>query len=625
MDQNEIIVTQEIIPEVIADLAGEPELAVDTETTGLEPFKSNELFSIIIVSPTKGYYFNFNWYSELGVEKYVLKDKAALKPIFDTPRLWIFQNAKFDLHFLAKAGLLPVGEYYDTKVGARILYNIHESYSLDALAERELGERKDDAVMTWLEANKCYAMVPAPGRKKMTKNYHFDQVPFDIISKYGIKDGKLTLAVKQKQMEQYIETDLPVMKNEMRLITTLYDMENLGIKIDREYVEKAAAHELARVEKYVDEWGKLIGSELVDSGEYLKPVFEGFGFTIPWTDKMEPNVDAEVIAGIDHNSARILEAYRDAEKRYTTLMGILSAADSNDVVHTNFRQDGTVTGRMSSFGPNLQNLSAEDGGEYPIRRAFIPREGFFFVSIDYKQMEFRLLLDYANERELIGKIMDGHDPHDSTAELTGLSRKAAKTLNFGLVYGMGIKKLGKAIGVDEGEAKAFKFKYFDALPKVREFLWGAARRQEQRGFTWNWFGRRFFLREKRFSYRAPNSIIQGGCADICKIAMNNIHYYLTDKKTKMLIQVHDEILFEVSFDEVNLIAMLQNFMEKAYPYRNIPLTCSVSYSLKSFHDMTEVDSLGDLIAGVQSEGTGISNKGSEASKDATEHVVFQSQ
>jgi len=617
----DILVTDEILGKVLVELSRDEELSTDTETTGFDSFLECELFSIIVSNATKNFYFNFNWYAEPGLEQYHLKDKLKLKPLFDTPRLWIFQNAKFDLHFLKKAGLLPVGEYYDTQVGGRILYNIHDHYSLDAMSERDLGERKDDAVMKWLEENKCYQMVPVPGRKKAFKNYFFNQVPFEIISTYGCKDGRLTYDLKQFQCKEYLETDMPVVKSEMRLIETLYDMEQVGVKIDREYVVAASTDAHNKVELALAEWKELIGTDLVDSGEYLKPIFEGFGFPIGWTPKMEPNVDGYAIQEIDHESARLVERCRDAEKRYTTLMGLLTSADKNDVVHTNFKQSGTVTGRMSSFSPNLQNLSSDDSGDYPIRRSFVPREGFFFVAIDYQQMEFRLLLDYANEQELIGKIMEGHDPHDATAETTGLTRKAAKTLNFGLVYGMGIKKLGKAIGVDDAEAKAFKWRYFDALPGVKVFLWNAAKRQEQRGFTWNWFGRRFQLRERRVSYRAPNSIIQGGCADVCKIAMNHIHEYLKGKVSRMILQVHDEILFEVSFDEIELVWLFKEAMEKAYPYKNIPLTCSVEISLKSFHDMESIKTPGELLNAL---GKNISTKGSAAVKDVAESMVFQS-
>lgn len=622
MEQNEVIVTEEILDSVLEKLKTESTLAVDTETTGLRPFHNDELFSIIVSSPTCDYYFNFNWYSELGVEQYHLKDKSKLKPLFDTARIWVLQNAKFDLHFLNKAGLLPKGHYYDTQVAGRVLYNIHDSYSLDSMSERELGERKDDAVMKWLEDNKCYQMESVPGRKKQNKNYFFNQVPFEIITKYGMKDGRLTLRLYQHQMDQsknpYFATDNPVIENEMRLIHTLFHMEQTGVKVNRDYCEKSSQYELGRAHGFATRWKDEVGSDLVDSGEYLKPIFEGLGFHIPFTDKGEPNVDYNVISGIDHPLARLLEDYRDAEKRYVTFMGILYAADKVDVVHTNFKQSGTVTGRLSSQEPNLQNLAAEDSSPFPIRRAFIPRPGFFFVSIDYKQMEFRLLLEYAQEMELINKIMVGHDPHQATAEMTGLSRKAAKTLNFGLVYGMGVAKLAKAIGVTQAEAKEFKQKYFDALPGVQRFLWQAQSRQARRGQSWNWFGRRFQLKERRFAYRAPNSIIQGGSADVCKIAMNRIHGALQNKKSRMVLQVHDEILFEISFDEVDVVGKVLQIMETAYPHRNIPLTCSVSYSLESFHDMVEIE--GDFDRAIREA---ISNKGPESSKTASESVVLQ--
>jgi len=604
-------------------LLDEPILAVDTETTGLEPFKGCKLFSIIVASRTHSFYFNFNWLGEAELEEYILgePEKDMLRTLFNRSRKWVLQNAKFDLHFLAKEAMFPVGEYYDTQVAGRVLYNIHDAYSLDTLAEIYLNERKDDAVMKWLEENKCYQMVPLEGRKKMLKNYFFDQVPFNIISTYALKDARLTYDLYLKQQELLPPTDAPVIKSEMRLIETLYDMENLGVKADRPYTLNAAADSKMKRDVEISKWFELVGTELIDSGEYLKPIFEGLGFTVPYTPKMEPNVDSDVIASFDNETARILERYRDAEKRYTTLMGILSGMDEFDVVHTNFKQSGTVTGRMSSFNPNLQNLSSEDDTAYPIRRCFIPREGYLFVAIDYQQMEFRLLLEYAKELGLIEKIKQGHDPHDSTAEMTGLSRKAAKTLNFGLVYGMGLKKLGKAIGVSEKEAREFKQKYFDALPGVREFLWNAAKAQESRRYTWNWLGRRFQLKERRVSYRAPNSIIQGGCADVCKIAMNSLHEYLRDKRTKMLLQVHDEILFEVPLNSLSDIGSLKDIMESAYPHKHIPLTCSVSYSLKSFHDMIEVEKVGDIGDTIRA---GISSEGSKVSEGHTERVVLQS-
>ncbi len=639
MDQNEIIVTPETLDACIDAITADPTpMAIDTETTGLRPFHNNRLFAIQIATWKTTYYFNFNWYMELGVQQYLLDKPERLRMgrLFKTPRLWILQNAKFDLHFLAKEGWLPEGEYYDTQVAGRVQYNLHEKYSLDAMCERELNERKDDAVMKWLDDNKCFTMEAVPGRAKQNKNYHFDQVPFDIMTKYGAKDVKLTLALYYDQQKKLLPTDMPVVYNEMRLIKTLYWMEKTGVQIDADYCRKASEFESARMYNFQKEWKENLGAliptlpdmpgdsnwapDLVDSGTYLAPIFTALGFTVPLDKRTEnPRVDADTIATFEHPLARILENWRDADKRYSTYMGILYASDAAGVVHTNFKQSGTVTGRMSSMEPNLQNLSSDDESPFPIRKAFVPRPGFIFVSIDYKQMEFRLLLEYAQEIGLINKIMNGYDPHDATAEMTGLTRKAAKTLNFGLVYGMGIAKLARAIGVTYNEAKAFKQKYFAALPGVQDFLWTAAARQRKRGQTWNWFGRRFQLTDRNFAYRAPNSIIQGGCADVFKIAANGVHGLLKDHDSRMVLHVHDEILLEMTEQDLCLIPEILKIMETAYPHKNIPLTCSVSYSLKSFGDMTEVDDWREIASSI---GKSIPSEGAQGPEKASEHVVL---
>lgn len=616
-----VIVTDATLFEVVEKLKFEQVLAVDTETTGYYWSKNDHLFSVIVASKDAAYYFNFNDYQpEQNAPK--ITDKVTLARLFwqNQSRLWVFQNAKFDLHFLAKEGFLPSGRFYDCMIGGRLIDNIQESYSLDSMAERFLGERKDDKVKEWLIENKCFTLEPVEGRKNPIKLLHFDRVPFDLISSYALKDARLTFDLWYEQMRCLVPSDEAVLDNECQLIETLYLMEERGVKIDHAYVTLASSVEKQKVEAARKEWLELIGSELVDSGESLKPIFEGFGFEIGLTEKGEPNVDHYVIENIDHPSARILERYRDSEKRYQTFMGLLNSCDSEHVVHTDFKQTGTVTGRMSSMNPNLQNLAADDESDFPIRRSFVPRPGFMFVSIDYQQMEFRLLLDYAAELELIEKIKNGFDPHDATAELTGLSRKAAKTLNFGLVYGMGIKKLAKAIGSSEAEAKKFKQQYFARLPGVQNFLYEVRSRMEKRGYTWNWLGRRFQLKDRRLSYRGPNAVIQGGCADICKIAMNRISEFLLNKKSRMVLQVHDEVLLEMAFDELDLLIDVHEIMQKAYPSKYLPLTCSVAYSLKSFHDMVESSSLEDLLSAARES---LSSEGPKSPEKARESVVFQ--
>jgi DNA polymerase-1 len=237
----------------------------------------------------------------------------------------------------------------------------------------------------------------------------------------------------------------------------------------------------------------------------------------------------------------------------------------------------------------MQNISKDEDAElpFPIRRAFVPRPDYIFVMIDYNQMEFRLMLDYAGELELIEQIIDGHDPHQATAELVNIPRKPAKTLNFGLLYGMGIKKLALQIGVPVDEAARFKYKYFDALPKVQMFLRKTSKRAEKASLVRDWLGRAFHFPDPEFAYKAANAIIQGGCASVVKIAMVRLGKLLEGKKSRMLLQVHDELIFEVHKDELYLVEKLQEIMETVYPYRHIPLTCSVSHSLKSWGEPVE--------------------------------------
>jgi len=256
------------------------------------------------------------------------------------------------------------------------------------------------------------------------------------------------------------------------------------------------------------------------------------------------------------------------------------------------RQGGTATGRFSYADPNLQNLTKNDPGEFKVRRCVIPDENYFFGSIDYDQMEFRLMLDYAGQLDLIKQIKEGYDPHTATSELVGIPRRAAKILNFGLLYGMGLDLLAKSLGVTREEAREFKSQYFGRLGRVKKFIRTATYRAESRGFVHDWLGRRFYTSDKRFVYKAANSIIQGGCSSIVKKAMNELDTFLEDKKSHMLIQIHDEILFNVHNDEKEILPELSKIMAEVYPFTHMPMSCSISTSKKNFHDMEDWDGAG---------------------------------
>jgi DNA polymerase I len=383
---------------------------------------------------------------------------------------------------------------------------------------------------------------------------------------------------------------------ESELVHACFAMERVGIKVDRKYCMDAIVHEDRRRREAEELFTQITGKEIIDSGDFLGPIFISLGFVPKATETGEHKITDDWLESIPHELALTVQKYRDSRKRANTYFrSFLYYTDKNDVLHADIKQAGTKTGRFSYKEPNLQNLPRpkKDTSIYPVRRAFVPRDGFRFVSLDYDQMEFRMMLDESAQHDLIDKIkLDGHDPHDATSDLTGFTRDTAKTINFALLYGLGLYELALKLRISVEEAKTFKREYFQKLPMVQRFVMlcksaVVIRDQRSRGNGWikTWFGRRAYFSEERFSYRAANSKIQGGCADVVKIAMNGIYRELADYQSRMSIQIHDEILFELSLDEMHLVANLKDIMQNAYPHRHLPLTCSGSSGLKSFFDM----------------------------------------
>jgi len=283
---------------------------------------------------------------------------------------------------------------------------------------------------------------------------------------------------------------------------------------------------------------------------------------------------------------------------------------------------------------NCQNLTNPDKYEeqteaalYPVRRSFIPRPGYFFAMIDFSQMEFRMMLDYASANSLINEILKGHDVHTATANVSGTSRKEAKTTNFLTAYSGGVVKLAQ--GLFKGKLKGSKAQLgaiykkmfgwrlsdeeqrawptvtdelrtlnepyirkaydiqqsiFRAAPEIKDFLKAVQRAAETRGYVRNWLGRRYYFTDKRWAYKAPNHLIQGGSAEVTKIAMNKVDEYLKDKESKMLLSIHDELVIEVKYGEEYVVDAIKGIMEHIYPYKRLPLLVDVEWSEKNLAD-----------------------------------------
>lgn len=606
------IVRRDTFDDVVAKFSATGLYAVDTETTGLRAYLGDRLFSIIIAGEAGSFYFNFQKYSGLA-EAWVLgrEHMAKLQLVFGNwASRFAMHNAKFDLAMLAREGLEVRGHVHCTEATARVLYNRHMTYSLDACAERE-GLSKSKAAAEYIKKHRLYTDIEVEGGK-VERQPHYDRLPFPLVSEYGIIDGEITYRLAKKQIEDLAALDhttpsnfpspLLVYENEVRLTKTCFKIETVGVKIDRLYCREALEFERSVAAAAVEAFEKQSGETFKDSAFPLAKAFDAVGETYPRTKPSKsrplgtPSFTDDVLAGFASPMARHLRTYRGASKKANTYYAnFLCYADDADRIHANMRQAGTDTGRFSVSSPNIQNLSREENQaeKFLVRRAFVPTDkDWCFVMIDYKAMEFRLMLDYVNEKGVIRQIIEeGLDVHEATAKQMGVSRQEAKTLNFLLLYGGGAARLADALGITENEGKSLKRTYFSKLPNISAWTKLVQERAGKLQLLRNWMGRRYHFPyidsptyKGHLEHAGPNHLVQGGCADVVKVSMNRIDDFLEKYLSRMLAQVHDELLFEIHRTELDIVPQLVKIMESAYPYKHLPLTCDVAHSWVSWAD-----------------------------------------
>jgi len=574
---------------------------IDTEAYALDIH--TDLFAIQIATKDEAFYFNFHtYYTGEEVLDRMLVAIALQKLFSNRDKMWFIHNAKFDLHklynFMSRANLtVPIyvlkGLIHCTQSVERLIYNQHLKYDLDSCLKRR-GHNKDDKVKEYIKTNKCFTWQTIPYKKKRQKNKHFEQVPFDIMFKYGCIDAEEVLFLGLDQLASAVEPS--VYQRECRLIKTLTKVERRGVLYDKQYTDMGLKHEERNLISLQEEATKISGEEFKGGRNWLRSAFDNCGQRYEINAQTgNPIFDKEALEKMESPIARLVIKIRNHEKMMGTYYASFNHfADGNGVIHANIRNSGTDTGRFSYSDPNLQNVPKEEKkkkGDFQIRKCFIPRQDYCFVMIDFDQQEFRLMLDYAAEHDLIAEILAGKDVHQATADMVSIERKPAKTLNFGLLYGMGVEKLAKALSLTSPMAKSLKNKYFYKLQGVKVLIQDIIRVAETRRYIKTWAGRKLYFPNKDFAYKAPNHLIQGGCGDIAKEAMNRLDDYLEGKKSAMLIQVHDEILFEVHKSELDIVPELQDIMSKVYvPKNGMTLTCGVEHSWVSWGKQDVVDS-----------------------------------
>lgn len=629
-----MLVTQQNLAQVLTDLRSHDYLALDTETYGLG--WNDKLFSLIISGPKHAYYFNFKDYipavNKLSYE--VLQQ--VQKELFILPNItWYMHNAKYDMRRLAIEGLELEGKIWDTGSMERFVRNNYHKYGLAECLERR-GKSKDEKVEEYIAAHpECSTSIKIPGKKKGETLKHYDKVPFALMYEYALTDARETFFLGEDQRAYFDKNPalLPIVDNEKSLVRAVFNMEARGIQIDLDYCRRALSHETAEIERCFREIESLAGIPYRGGPNWLSKVLNDAGTGFEISDKGNPLFNAKALKQIASPITKLILDIREHEKRITSFYSTyLHLADEAGVVHPDYKIGGTDTGRFSCSKPNMQQLpKKEKAGQdntFTVREACVPRKGFIYVMMDYDAMEYRLVADYAGQYDMIDAILNkGLDPHSFVAEQMGLAeRDPAKTLNFMKVYGGGLAKMAMALfkpisnevslklickkyiyeskrlttaellklsRMDQEvvrhdvkilrQTEEMESLYNTALPKLKPLTEKIVATAKQRGYTFNRYGRRSYLDNPSFAYAMLNYLIQGTGADVVKHAMVKLDTFLADKKSCMVAQVHDEILYEISLDELGIIPQLREIMETEYkPINGMTLSVGLEWSAKSW-------------------------------------------
>ena len=488
------------------------------------------------------------------------------------------QNAKYDVLVLRKAGIDLQGLDFDTMLASYVLDPGRRSHGLDVLALEFL----DHSMM-------AYTDVCGKGKTAL----RFDQCSIDSARDYSCEEADMTLRMRGVFEPQLESTQVrPLLENvEIPLVHVLAEVEWTGIYIDLPWfrsLKERFRREREAVEKQIYE---AAGIEFnINSNPQLREIlFTRLGLPILKKTTIGPSTDASVLqelADAGHVLPTLLMEYRELSKLENTYLDALPAMVNPQTgrIHTSFNQTVAATGRLSSSDPNLQNIPIRRELGRDIRRGFIPRRGWTLLAADYSQIELRLLAHLSADPAFVEAFRAGGDIHRQTAaiifdvpleEVTSEMRSRAKTINFATIYGQGAHALSKQLKIEHAEAKEFIRRYFERFHGIREYLDSMVEFAKQHGYVTTIFGRRRYipeLRERNFNMRAfgertaANSPIQGSAADLIKIAMIRINDALREARlqAKMLLQVHDELVFEVPPDELDSVkALVKNQMENA--------------------------------------------------------------
>ena len=571
----------------IKNLMKQSSVCFDTETTDLDPLQAELVGIAFSWEKTKGFYVPFPSEKE-EAQKLI----EALRPFFEAEGIEkIGQNLKYDIKVLAKYDVEVKGKLFDTMI-AHYLINPDMRHNMDVLAETYL--------------NYTPVSIEELIGKKGKNQKSMADVPVDQQTEYAVEDADVTLQLKEHFQKELGEANTQKLFDEIEipLVQVLADMELEGINLDQQFLNGLAEDlncDILSLEKKIyEEAGEEfnIGSPK-QLGEIL---FEKLKLVDkPKKTRTGQYSTAEDVLSYlapDHEIIQHVLDYRGLSKLKSTYVDALPAQVNAKTgrVHTDYMQTVAATGRLSSNNPNLQNIPIRTERGRQVRKAFVPRnEDYVLLAADYSQIELRIIAALSQEETMMKAFQEGEDIHASTAakvfnvpidEVTREQRSNAKTVNFGIIYGVSAFGLSNQTDLSRGESKELIDTYYKTYPKLRNYMSEQVDFARDNGYVSTVLGRRRYLKDINSSNavvrgaaerNAVNAPIQGSAADIIKIAMINIHHKIKNKglKTKMLLQVHDELVFDVYKPELEEVqAMIKSEMENAFKLE-VPLDVEV--------------------------------------------------
>ena len=545
-------------------------VAFDTETTSLDYMNAELVGLSLAVAGGDACYIPLA-HDYPGAPDQLPRDEvlAKLKPWLESGnKKKVGHHLKYDAHILARYDIALGGMAYDSMLESYVLNSVATRHDMDSVAQHYLGKKTIH-----------YEDVAGKGAKQLT----FNQIDLETAAPYAAEDADVTLQLHETLWAQL--EDIPSLRQvyediEQPLVPVLFGMEEAGVLVDRKMLAKQSGElgkKMAQLEAKAHE---IAGGPFnLGSPKQLQEIlFEQQGLpVIRKTPKGQPSTAEDVLVELanEYELPAVIIEYRGVSKLKSTYTDKLPLMinERTGRIHTSYHQAVAATGRLSSTDPNLQNIPIRTEEGRRIRKAFVAPEGYVLLAADYSQIELRIMAHLSADKGLLGAFEKEQDVHRATAaevfemaldDVTADQRRSAKAINFGLMYGMSAFGLAKQLGISRGEAQEYVDLYFERYPGVKKYMDDIRASASEKGYVETVFGRRLYLPEinarnaqrRQYAERsAINAPMQGTAADIIKRAMIDVHAWLAKKKpgARMIMQVHDELVFEVEKSKVDAV------------------------------------------------------------------------